>query len=270
MLLSSADGTILSSFGSEIGFKSPHGVFVDQSDDAIWVTDCGLHQVFKFARDGTLLLTLGAAVDSDADSISQADSDNSDVSRFNKPADVSLDPTTGTIFVADGYGNSRVVAFDSSGRFLRQFGGQFGDGEGQINVAHNCAFAEGKLIVCDRDNSRFHVYDAQTTERLATWPHAADVSGPTEDRAGFTWAVRWDPATRLLYSLEGRNCVVRTLHGAVVGKWDVDQSHDLLVSTREGRTTVYIGEMQQDHGKLACFCCVGGDGSSRRVNITKL
>ena len=37
-------------------------------------------------------------------------------------SDVSVDPVDGTIFVADGYGNSRVVAFDSAGVFLRMFG----------------------------------------------------------------------------------------------------------------------------------------------------
>lgn len=145
------------------------------------------------------------------------------------------------------------------------FGGEYGQGEGQIDTAHNCAYAEGKLIVADRNNGRFHVYDAESTERLATWPHAADVS-PTEERAGFTWAVRWCPVTRLLFSVEGRNCVVRTLHGAVVGKWSIDQSHDLLVSTQEGQTAVYIGEMQKENGKLACFCCVG----SAPFNLTKL
>ena len=29
---------------------------------------------------------------------------------------------------------------------------------------------------------------------------------------GYTWAVRWDPVTRLLYSLEGSECVIRSLH----------------------------------------------------------
>jgi hypothetical protein len=29
---------------------------------------------------------------------------------------------------------------------------------------------------------------------------------------GYTWAVRWDPVTRLLYSLEGAECVIRSLH----------------------------------------------------------
>ena len=44
----------------------------------------------------------------------------------------------------------------------------------------------------------------------------------------------------LLYSLEGSNCVIRSLEdsGRVVGKWDIDPGHDLLVNTRDGKTTV--------------------------------
>ena len=137
IVLLSGEGEVLSSFGSDVGFVIPHGVFVDHTD-CIWVTDCGLHQVFKFVRpspapatspavspergvgwgqdrEGSLLLTLGAEGGPDPDKREQKDSDNADTSRFNKPADVSVDPVSGTVFVADGYGNSRVVAFDSSG-----------------------------------------------------------------------------------------------------------------------------------------------------------
>ena len=73
---------------------------------------------------------------------------------------------------------------------------------------------------------------------------------------GYTWAVRWDPVTRLLYSLEGAQCVIRSLHdaGKVLGSWEVDPGHDLLVDTRDGKTTVHIGEMQTSRGKIPCFC----------------
>eukprot|EP01043_Picozoa_sp_COSAG02_P056798 COSAG02_NODE_6791_length_3359_cov_5.152147_4_plen_55_part_00 len=38
------------------------------------------------------------------------------------------------------------------------------------------------------------------------------------------------------------------------GKWDVNPGHDLLVDTRDGVTTVHIGEMQAARGKVPCFC----------------
>ena len=70
-------GKVISSFGGDHGFVIPHGVFVDHTD-CIWVTDCGLHQVFKFDRKGTLLFTLGIEGGPDPDRTAQKDSDNSD------------------------------------------------------------------------------------------------------------------------------------------------------------------------------------------------
>ena len=48
--------------------------------------------------------------------------------------------------MADGYGNSRVVAFNPEGVFLRMYGGEYGTGPRQINCAHNCAYAEVRGI----------------------------------------------------------------------------------------------------------------------------
>jgi NHL repeat len=39
-------------------FVWPHGLTIDNNDN-LWITDVALHQVFKFAHDGKLLLTLG-------------------------------------------------------------------------------------------------------------------------------------------------------------------------------------------------------------------
>eukprot|EP01052_Picozoa_sp_SAG31_P051932 SAG31_NODE_12573_length_931_cov_2.223558_1_plen_83_part_10 len=65
-----------------------------------------------------------------------------------------------------------MVAFSAEGHFLRLFGGVYGNGPGEINCAHNCTYAEGRLVVCDRNNSRIHIYDALSTEHLETWPSA--------------------------------------------------------------------------------------------------
>jgi peptidylamidoglycolate lyase len=57
--LDNATGKILNSWGANL-FIMPHGLTVDK-DDNIWVTDVALHQVFKFNRDGQMLMTLGVA-----------------------------------------------------------------------------------------------------------------------------------------------------------------------------------------------------------------
>jgi len=35
-----------------------------------------------------------------------------------------VDPTNGEIYIADGYGNRRIVVFKRNGQYLRQWGGQ--------------------------------------------------------------------------------------------------------------------------------------------------
>ena len=70
----------------------------------------------------------------------------------------------GEIYVADGYGNHRVVVFDASGKFLRQWG-EPGTDRGLfalIGGGHpHCAKFdhEGLLYVCDRGNDRIQVFD---------------------------------------------------------------------------------------------------------------
>ena len=49
---------------------------------------------------------------------------NSSRTGFFKPAGVVVDPESGDIYVADGYGNRRVAVFDRTGKFLRQWGRQ--------------------------------------------------------------------------------------------------------------------------------------------------
>src|SRR5687768_13517797 len=53
-----SQGTYLRSWGKGM-FGRPHGLRVDR-DSNVWATDDAGHQVFKFTREGKLLLTLGA------------------------------------------------------------------------------------------------------------------------------------------------------------------------------------------------------------------
>jgi len=46
---------------------------------------------------------------------------NSSHTRFSMPSDIAVNAVNGDVYVADGYGNSRIV-FDRSGKFLRQWG----------------------------------------------------------------------------------------------------------------------------------------------------
>lgn len=69
--------------------------------------------MFKVSSDGrdTALLTLGEAF-----------TPGSDRSHFCQPTDVAVDPSTGDVFVSDGYCNSRILKFSSDGSYLSEWG----------------------------------------------------------------------------------------------------------------------------------------------------
>jgi peptidylamidoglycolate lyase len=95
---------MLTAWGGKL-FLEPHGLRIDSGDN-IWVTDLGLHQVFKFSHDGRLLMTLGVAR-----------SPGQDSTHFNKPSDIAFGGD-GSVYVADGEGNNRVAKFSADGNSL--------------------------------------------------------------------------------------------------------------------------------------------------------
>lgn len=125
--------------------RAVHGLTVDHQDN-VWLTDVALHQVFKFSADGQLLLTLGKARKSGADT-----------GHFNLPTDVAV-LTDGSFFVSDGYANTRVMKFAADGTFLLTWG-MPGKEPGQFNVPHGIAADASGVFVADRRNSRVQVFD---------------------------------------------------------------------------------------------------------------
>jgi DNA-binding beta-propeller fold protein YncE len=78
---------------------------------------------------------------------------------FNRPTDVAFG-RNGEIYVADGYGNSRVVKFDRDGNFIKAWG-KYGTGEGEFNLPHSIVIDnEGRVYVADRENQRIQIFDA--------------------------------------------------------------------------------------------------------------
>ena len=77
---------------------------------------------------------------------------------FQRPTDVAWD-TAGNIYVADGYGNSRIAKFDKNGKFVKSWGSR-GTEQGQFNTPHGLAIdAQGNVYVADSGNQRIQVFD---------------------------------------------------------------------------------------------------------------
>jgi len=147
-----ASGKLLRSWGTPLigregDMQGAHGIRVDP-DDFVWITDRERHLVRKFDQSGQLLLTLGTE-----------GSPGTGPNQFNKPADIAFGKS-GEVYVADGYGNSRVVKFDRQGKFLATWGTK-GSEPGQFDLPHTIALGpDGRVYVGDRYNSRIQIFDS--------------------------------------------------------------------------------------------------------------
>ena len=146
-------GRFLFSWGTRLIGRAPemrgaHGLRVDPVGN-VWITDRARHLVRKFDRTGQLLLSLGTE-----------DSPGLGENQFNRPADVAFGPA-GEVYVADGYGNSRVMKFDRAGKFQRTWG-DAGSGPGEFDLPHTIAVGpDERIYVGDRFNDRIQIFDTQ-------------------------------------------------------------------------------------------------------------
>ena len=161
------DGNLVKSFGDGM-FVRPHGFHVSH-DGYLWATDQSGrdgkgHQVFKFNRDGELLMTLGKA---------GVGAEGPDT--FNGPTDVAVSKN-GDVFITDGHGNNRVVKYSDDGTFISTWGRK-GTGPGEFDLPHSIAIdSRGRVFVGDRSNSRIQIFD-QDGNFLEEWDQFGMVSG---------------------------------------------------------------------------------------------
>ena len=70
--------------------------------------------------------------------------------------------TDGSIFIANGYGDSRIFHFDGKGNYLRSYSGK-GSEPGSLNCSHGLTldmrYGQPMLLVCDRENRRLCHFD---------------------------------------------------------------------------------------------------------------
>jgi DNA-binding beta-propeller fold protein YncE len=188
------DGKFLHSWGDDL-VKTAHGLRIDRNDN-VWVTDIGHHLVMKFDTTGKLLMTLG-----------KKDEPAATHDQFNRPTDVAITPG-GDFYVADGYGNSRVVKFSKEGKYLMEWGKK-GTGRGEFNLPHAiCLDGQGRVYVGDRENNRIQVFDAEG-KFLAQWKEGGAPFGLFRTSDG------------RLFVADGRADWVMVLdpHGKALGRW---------------------------------------------------
>jgi DNA-binding beta-propeller fold protein YncE len=260
-----ANGNLVKSFGAGM-MVFPHGIHVDR-DGNVWLTDGNDnlprrrpgqpadaplppkpekvvgHQVFKFSPDGKLLLTLGKPGGN------PPGAEPEDPASFYQPNDVITYPN-GNILVAEGHGgaNARLILFDKSGKFIKQFGKRGTGLDGEFDQPHGLAFdSKGRLFVADRSNNRIQILDPESFKTLDTWYQFSRLSG-----------IFIDTRTDTLYGADSESGSVNPAHGA----WKRGMR---IGSARDGKVMSFIPDPS---GEGVTFSMEGGKPLLKKADGT--
>jgi DNA-binding beta-propeller fold protein YncE len=221
--------------------QSEHGIYVD-GEDNVWLAGNGPrdHQILKFSLDGQFRMQIGRA---------GASQGSNDTANLNRPADTEVDLAARELFVADGYGNRRVVVFDmDTGAYKRHWGAYGERPHDNAIPAYDPAqppsrsFAtpvhcvrltrDGLLYVCDRVNNRVQVF-----RRDGTFVQEFFVARETRlNGAVADLFPSHDAEQRFLYTVDNTNSVARVL-----------RRRDGEVLSTFGRMGRYAGQFMVPH-----------------------
>ena len=176
VLVFDAEGNLLRHWGGPgEGYDWPeneHGIYVD-AEDNVWIGGNGEndHQILKFTLDGRFLMQIGEAGVSGG---------SNDTGSLGRPAGVAVDTGADEVYVADGYGNKRVIVFDTETGAYKRHWGAYGNEPSDADLGpsdpdkppaeqfrspvHCVSFTDdGRLYVCDRVNDRYQVFEKDGT-----------------------------------------------------------------------------------------------------------
>ena len=145
----------------------PHGMTI--VDDIVYITDRSDHVAVKFTLDGKPLQIIGErGVFSDTGCEKPGDLVPRAAGPFNYCTEMAPSPS-GDIYVSDGYRNARVHRFNSDGRLINSWGQPGKTEPGEFHLVHSLLIdPEGKVYVCDRENSRVQVFSPEG-EYITMW-----------------------------------------------------------------------------------------------------
>lgn len=187
-----------------------HGIHLDRRPDGterLFVVDRDAHEIVCTDLTGQVLFTLGSR---HVPAFEEP---------FNSPADVAVAPD-GEIYVADGYGNSRVHRFAADGTHLGSWG-SLGTGPGAFITPHAITIdPQDRVLVADRENNRVQVFD-RTGRFLAVWEGMHKPMDVVVDGRGLVLISDQVPrihALRLDGSIAGRGrAAINGAHGMALG-----------------------------------------------------
>lgn len=224
-------GNLVKSWGGPgEGYRWPdseHGITVDHKGN-VWIGGNGQKdtEILKFTNDGKFLMQLGTY---------GVHHGSNDLENFWRPARVTEDPGANEVYIADGYGNRRVIVLDEdTGKYKRHWGAygkepsdeveatnpKSGDEEAagsydpdappskNFNTVHCVIISnDGLVYVCDRVNDRIQVF-----HKDGTFVREAFVD-PKTLRSGSVWDMAFskDPQQTYIYAANGVNEQINVL-----------------------------------------------------------
>jgi len=201
------------------GFDWPdsnHGIFAD-TEGFVWIGGNGGTDglVLKFTRDGKFVKQFGKKG-------VKADSNATD--HFFQVAKIFVDEKNNELYVADGYGNKRVVVMDTETGQFKRYWGAYGNKPDDKDLGRynptaplaqqfrnpvHCAdlSADGFVYVCDRVNDRMQVF-TKDGKFVKEQQYQKDSLGD-----GSVWDVAFskDPQQKYIFMSDGRNSKIRII-----------------------------------------------------------
>jgi DNA-binding beta-propeller fold protein YncE len=195
---------------------SNHGIFAD-SEGFVWIGGNGGTDglVLKFTRDGKFVKQFGRKG-------VKANSNATD--HFFQVAKIFVDEKNNELYVADGYGNKRVVVMDTETGQFKRFWGAYGNKPDDTDLGRynptaplaqqfrnpvHCAdlSADGMVYVCDRVNDRMQVF-TKDGKFVKEQQYQKDSLGD-----GSVWDVAFsrDAQQKYLFMSDGRNAKIRVI-----------------------------------------------------------
>src|SRR5687767_15060622 len=243
--------------GPDGKWSTIHGLFVDHNN-FVWTNARESNLTVKFTREGKVVLVIGK--------FEQTGGSN-DTTLMGRPSEIWVDPADNEVFVADGYGNRRVIVFDgATGKYLRHWGaygkrpedpapgaqGAQGTEQvpaapaAQLRVPHGIIGSrDGLIYVADRANNRIQVFRQNgefvrekilrarcgSQERAAWAPKR-----PCGNEATFSLGFSHDGPQTYVYSADGGSHVITVLRRS-----------DMEVVNEFGGPGVGVGQLGRPH-----------------------
>jgi DNA-binding beta-propeller fold protein YncE len=264
-----AAGKLLTSWGGP-GSGAEHGIFVD-ANDFVWIggragwprentPGSSDDMIMKFTMAGELVMQIGRRGQSTG---------NLDTENVHQATDVFVDTQAKEAYVADGYGNKRVIVFDSeTGKFKRMWGA-FGnpppptfapnapapqaqttpDGPPELGLPHAIKVSrDGVVYLADRINNRIQMFTREgkflrqvrvTNEGSSVVPVPAGFAFSPDAEQRLLYVVDSGPMRVVIFDRQTMTQIgVVGMKGARAGEFDI--VHHMAVDSKGNLYTAEI------------------------------